>query len=209
MAGKLPSFLNGSAVLIKIGDVYVAYCQDLRFSRNMANVPVRGIGSYSVHTLEPVDFTASGTMSIVRYTSDSFRLLKDENIYEKDSAQNIVMENGQPKVAPAVRTNTPANLASAQMDKNRDGNSLLSPYAFDPRRLLLSETFDIDVYQRGADNNTGVFGAMATKAETSHIFQFKDCRLTGYSFSFVPGQLLTENVSFVCMQIIDKETIGD
>lgn len=189
MAGQLPSFVNGSAVLIKIGDVYVAYCQDLRFSRNMANVPVRGIGSYSVHALEPVDYSASGQMSIMRYTSK-------------------IIEGGDGKL-PRSGELLPENLQAMTLDKGiankstgRDGNSLLTVNAFDPRRMLLSATFDIEVYERQADS-AGLLAGTTTGAAGELLYKFNDCRLTNYSFSFAPGQMLTENVSFICRRITD------
>lgn len=194
MAGKLPSFVNGSAVLIKIGDVYVAYCQDLRFSRNMANVPVRGIGSYSVHTLEPVDYSASGSMSIMRYTTKIIEGTTDQS---------------SPSRKVTGQTLLPANLQSVTLDKNsttgigRDGNSLLVPYAFDPRRMLLSATFDIEVYERTPDATGQLIGAISAGAGAK-LYTFENCRLTGYSFSFAPGQILSENVSFLAQRIIDN-----
>jgi hypothetical protein len=192
MAGQLPSFVNGSAVLIKVGDVYVAYCQDLRFSRNMANMPVRGIGSYSVHALEPVDYSASGQMSIMRYTSKA-----------------IAGGEGAPVRNEAGSGLLPDNLAGVSLDTSsdktigRDGNSILAPYAFDPRRMLLSATFNIEVYERKSDAaNIGELSG--TTGEL--LYTFEDCRLTNYSFSFAPGQMLTENVSFICRRIVDAGT---
>ena len=194
MAGQLPSFVNGSAVLIKIGDVYVAYCQDLRFSRSMANVPVRGIGSYSAHALEPVDYSATGQMTITRYTSK-------------------VVEGGNG--APARKFDKtqllPANLSGVVLETpkadaaGRDGNSILAPYSFDPRRMLLSATFDIQVYERGAASAAEETVAGALSGKTGNLlYTFQDCRLTNYSFSFAPGQILNENVSFICRFLKDE-----
>jgi hypothetical protein len=192
MAGQLPSFVNGSAVLIKIGDVYVAYCQDLRFSRSMANVPVRGIGSYSAHALEPVDYSATGQMTITRYTSK-------------------VVEGGDdaPKRNDANSQLLPANLSGVKLETpkadvaGRDGNSILAPYAFDPRRMLLSATFDIQVFERGVDAGAVVAGSLSGTTGNL-LYTFQDCRLTNYSFSFAPGQILNENVSFICRFLKDE-----
>lgn len=188
MSGLLPSFVNGSNILLKIGDVTVAYCQDLRFNRNMANVPVRGIGSYSTHATEPVDFSASGQLSIMRYNKD------------------IVYGNGD--TVPSRTQNEdllPENLQGATKSKTRDGNSLLMPYAFDPRRLLLSATFDIEAYERTA-NKGAIDGSEGVNAGKL-LYKFYDCRFTSYSYSFSPGQLIMENLAFLASYIEDAQTL--
>jgi len=190
MSGLLPSFVNGSNILLKMGDVTVAYCQDLRFNRNMANVPVRGIGSYSTHATEPVDFSASGQMSIIRYNKDIVYGNTDTGVPNRqDDAKKALL---------------PENLQGATASKTRDGNSLLMPYAFDPRRLLLSATFDIEVYERTA-NKAAIDGTEGVNTG-GLLYHFYDCRLTSYSHSFSPGQLIMENVAFLASYIEDSQT---
>jgi hypothetical protein len=185
MAGKMPSFVNGSNVIIKIGDLNIALCQGLQFQRNVTNTPVRGIGSFSVHALEPTDYSASGSMSIMRYN-------------------NTILGGSGTDVPDrtAKRSTLPEVLSTATTSTKRDGNSLLTAYTFDPRRILLSTTFDIEVYERGyADDKGTLLNAKAM------IYKFHDCRLTNYSFSFAPGQLLVENVDFLCRYIEDVVSV--
>jgi len=187
MSGQLPSFVNGSNILLRIGDVTVAYCQDLRFNRNMANVPVRGLGSYSTHATEPVDYSASGQMSILRYNKDIVYGNPDNNVPDRSLTGELL----------------PENLQGATKSSDRDGNSLLTGHAFDPRRLLLSATFDIEAYERSANKLVadGTDGSNFAKL----LYKFYDCRLTSYSFSFAPGQLLMENVAFLASYIQDAQ----
>ena len=76
-----------------------------------------------------------------------------------------------------------------------NGNSLLDRASFNPVELLISYSFDIEVYERfNGGNDSGKL-----------LFRFIDCRMDGYSFDFTPGSLLTENVSFVCRVIQDSQ----
>lgn len=198
MANQLPSFLSGSNVVIKIGDMTVAFCQDLRFNRTMTNVPVRGIGSHSVHTLEPVDFSVSGQMSIVRYAnlSQTFDAAKyqaqllNKGILTADEITTLTA-NAVSSFNNGDRIGAISNFVSKP---TASGNSLLDSSYFDPRKMLLTATFDIDVYDRKAV-------ASGTKFDLGSagnlIYSIKNCRLNSYSINFVPGQLLIENVTFL------------
>lgn len=172
MANQLSSFLNGSMLVIKIGKVQFAYCQSLSFSERMNIQPVGGMGSYSYQNLEPLQYSASGSMQILRYS----KALMD-------------------KVATAENPNQrPANIGTP--NAQNDGNSLLDALHFNPAGLLISSTFDIEVYDR-----------RATDAKQL-LMVIKDCRLTNYSISFTPGQLLNETVQYVCMGVQDYNADG-
>jgi hypothetical protein len=85
---------------------------------------------------------------------------------------------------------------SAAGKTGNDGNSMLKTNSFNPSALLLSRTFDIDIYERLTQS--GVAGADLNK-----IFTIHDCRLTSYSITFTPGQLVSENIGFICIQATD------
>lgn len=187
MAGQLPSFLSGSNVIIRIGEYNLAYCQDLRFSRSVGHVPVRGIGSYGTLALEPVDFAVNGSLVITRWTG----------------------------IGNATDTTTaPDGIAGmANESLKQRGNSLFTRSTFNPATMILSATFDIYVYPKGIPVLTAE-GAINTQAHTvstesnsNYLYQIKDCRLTNYSFSFFPGQLLNENATFVGRTVIDNTSI--
>jgi hypothetical protein len=184
MAGKLASFLSGNNVIIRIGKKQIAYCQNLSFSRDVPLAPVTGIGSYSVHALEPLGYTASGSFQILRYTSDLFSTYKPISDALGDKSP------------------LPDNMKSTKLDGTfNNGNSLLDRASFNPLELLISYSFDIEVYERKGKLNTSPLEVDNTG---NLIFKFVDCRLDGYSFDFTPGSLLVENVSFVCRVIEDR-----
>lgn len=180
---------------IKIGNAQIAYAQNLSFQRNVRHVPVMGVGSYSAHALEPVDYSASGSLTLTRYTSELI-----SNRY------GITPPTG------VLHGLNPENMDSHNPDSLRNGNSMIDAVSFNPAKLLISYTFDIDVYERGVDD-TGTAGGAAVATASGgnlfkHIFKFHDCRLTNYSYDFVPGQLLLENVDFVCRYIQDMQAVS-
>lgn len=188
MAGIIPGFMSGATCVIRIGNSQLAYVQNLSFSRSVRNAQVRGVGSYSVHALEPVDYEAAGSFNIVRYTSDMLfggTVGGDTITGRKDILSGDTL---------------PSNLTSAVQDEDRNGNSMIDELSFNPRKLLLSHTFDIDVYERQGVKTGNIFDI---KNQGKLIFTFEDCRLTSFSYAFTPGQLLTEQVSFQCLYIKD------
>jgi hypothetical protein len=177
MAGKIPSFLTGANLVIKIGDVQIAFAQSLSFQRNVAHTAVMGIGAYDVLALEPTSFAASGSMQILRWTDELFNL-----------------------IAGIDKTALPDNMQSTTNKANMVGNSIVDKEAFDPRRLLLSKTFDIDVYEKRYKDDDKDATAME---EGKLVFVLRDCRINNYNFNFVPGEILVENISFLCRRIED------
>jgi hypothetical protein len=192
MAGQLPSFLNGSNVQIKIGEVVVAFCQNLNFTKSMQNVAITSIGSYSTQAQEPTMFFCSGSMTITRYSSKS--LNGGEGGFNRTSGNNKRTLPDQLKQAPAQDSSG-----------LRDGNSLVDAVSFNPRKILISSTFDIDVYERGVDGATGNH----SNAGNFLKYTLKDCRLTGYGLSFAVGSILQESVSFICRTVVEGGSSND
>jgi hypothetical protein len=178
MANMTNTILNGSMLMIRIGKLNFAYVQSLNFSERMTNAAVGGMGSGSYQTLEPTQYMASGSMTITRYST---QLIK------------AVAGAGFTKVG---------NLDKARISAKNDGNSLLDNTQFNPLNLLISSTFDIDVYVKKTLTG-GSATANATGYTEELLYTIKNCRLTNYSMAFAPGQLLNETVQYVCLGIED------
>lgn len=173
MAGKIAPFMDGSQLIIKVDGQIIAFCESISFNDNMQVQTTFGIGSYGPHTVEPLSYSASGSMRILRYTSEAL------NSPSKDKL-NI------PHVASKSK-----NDASK---RGADGNSMLWLNSFSPIRMLLETTFDIEIWSR-----TGIGQNDRVKS-----FVLKDCLMQGINLSFAPGSLVSENISFTCLQIIDQ-----
>jgi hypothetical protein len=184
MAGMIPSFLSSSKLVIRIGDIQLAYGSNLSFNHRMAVAPVGGIGSYNADALEPLQYTAGGSFAVTVYNSEAITALKNA-------------ANAPGRVL---------NPASSPGTNGRDGNSMLLANNFSPAILMLSETFDIDVYERvGAGITINNINTTAPSLDNVQaVYVLHDCRLTSYSITFTPGSLVQENIGFLCISIEDK-----
>lgn len=178
MSGLLPSFLSAAQLEVRIGNTVLAYCQNMSWTDDMTTVPVGGIGSYSFHSLEPVGYIGRGSMTITHYSSAIFNVLK------------------------SISNALPENLRGTQTQEGRDGNSLLVQEFFNPVQLLISRTFDINIYERSftRDSTSGEIQANST---SRILWTLKDCRMTNLSLTFTPGSLINQVASFLCLSVID------
>ena len=177
MAGIVPSFLSSAKLVIKMGSIELAYGSNLSFNDRMAVAPVGGIGSYNSDALEPLQYTAGGSFTITVYSSGAVNsLANSSNIPDRA-------------------------LKSISATAKRNGNSMLVANNFSPAALMISQTFDIDVYER--------VGQQATSATQNLLltYQLTDCRLTSYSMTFTPGSLVQENVGFLCIGVKDRSLL--
>jgi hypothetical protein len=69
MANKIPSFVTGATAKIKAGGLTFAYAQDVSYRVNVDTIPIETMGRYEAVTNEPVNYTVSGELAIVRYTA--------------------------------------------------------------------------------------------------------------------------------------------
>ena len=161
--------------MIKINNKKIAYAQSLSFSENMSTQPVGGIGSYSYQNLEPLMYTARGSLQLMRYLTNE-------------------TENNVGK---------PGNYSTDHKTAGRESNSLMSQSQFNPAMLLLSQTFDIEVYQKAQKDKDG-----GIAVDEFPLYVLKDCRLTNYNMAFSPGQILSENVDYVCLRVLDVDVAG-
>jgi len=181
MSGQLLSFLSGSNVIVRIGEANLAYCQDLRFSRTVGHVPVRGIGSYGTLALEPVDFAVNGSFVITRWFD----------------------------IGSGATTDTaPEGISKATIPSNGRGNTLFTQNTFNPATMILSASFDIYVYPKGLPTTDATTGKVTqigftVSEKLNYLYKIVDCRLTNYSFSFFPGQILNENSTFIGRTVIN------
>jgi len=178
MAGLLPSFLASAQLEIRIGNTVLAYCQNISWTDDMTTAPVGGVGAYSFHALEPVGYIGRGSMTITHFSSAIFNVLKN------------------------ISNALPENLRNTEINPGRDGNSLLVSEYFNPVQLLISRTFDVNIYERSLTRNQST-QAIEGKATSRIIYTLKDCRMTNLSLTFTPGTLINQVVSFLCLSVID------
>lgn len=129
MAGIKSTFVVGARAKVKIDSKTLAFATNVNYTVDVAHIPVEVLGSYEVVAYEPVGYRVNGTLTIVRYTANGNTTRADG----ADDKGNSVFKMGDA-----------ANAARA-------------PAAFNPGNLILSETFEIEVYDRrdGTKSNDG------------------------------------------------------
>ena len=164
MAGKTPSFITGANAKIKLGNLTLGYCQDVSYDTSITTIPIERCGAYEVAANEPVAYFINGSLSVVRYTKEA-------------SNMNGAAQNGN-SVEQMINTS------------NNGGNTGDS---FDPSRILASETFDLEVFQKIAGGGTESVGKL------------RDCRFTRKGGQITKRGVLVEQFSFVAI-LMDNDS---
>lgn len=178
MANKLPAFLDGARLVIKVDGKPFAFCEAISFSDNMSSQLTMAIGSYSPHTNEPLIYSAQASLRILRYTKAA---LGESNNIDKMKA----------KVKAVSQT------PGLTKDRASDGNSMMMLNSFSPVKMLLESTFDVEVFTRT--------GTSASELSSTPTYVMKDCLITDLSIRFNVGSLVSEDVSLLCRMIEDKD----
>ena len=155
MAGKTPSFITGATAKIKMGNLTMAYAQDCSYNTTVTTIPIETMGRYEVVSNEPVAYFVDGTLSIIRYTKEA-------------SAMNGAAANGN----------------SVEQMINAAGSGGNAGSGFDPARMIASETFDLEIFQKLASGGTESVGKL------------RDCRFTRKGGSINKRGILVEQFAF-------------
>jgi len=150
-------FVTGANAKIMIDNVTVAYATNVGYDINVQTIPIEGIGRYEVWSNEPVSYSCSGSLSIIRYTKRA----SESGISKVDADGNTVDQ---------VPTGASGNLAQH----------------LDPSKLLVSETFDIKIFEKTKD-----------AANEYRVIEIRDCRLTRRSGNLDKRGILMDQFTFV------------
>lgn len=119
MAGKIPSFVTGASAKIKLGGITFAYATDVTYNVSVDVVAIETMGRYEPVSIEPINYSVSGDLSIVRYT--------------KIAQQNLMS-------GAATGGN---GLGNATFTDGTKGS-----HHFDPGNILFSTSWDLAVFQK-------------------------------------------------------------
>lgn len=158
MAGIKQGMVTGANAKIKAFGKTLAFCSDVSYNVTVQTIPVEAIGRYEVITNEPVAYMVDGSFSVIRYT----KLASDANI-------------------PTVSATGSAIGDMLDADSNEGGNAEAH---MNPKELMNSYTFDMDVFQK-------------TDSDQEDVFKVKDCRITRRSMSLNKRGIYVDNYAFV------------
>jgi len=174
MGKKLNPFLNGSQVVIKVGNQDVALAQSINFSESIPAQLIHALGDYEPLLNEPMLHNGvSGQIRIISYSdyviSDSKAIPEGTRLGQWEGSKNVIKKSD-----------------------TADGNSLITKCSFTPELLLLSSTFDIDIYVR-----TG------STAELKKVYVIEDCLVSGANFSLQAGSPMQAVYSYLGCRIVE------
>lgn len=163
MASKVPSFITGATAKIKAGGLTFAYAQDVNYRVNVDTIPIETMGRYEAVSNEPVNYSVGGELSIVRYTA----IAKANNMPGAHAGGN--------------------GLGKANWTTGGKGSD-----QFDPGNLIVSQTWDLAVYQK---NQTGVDSAISDSV--NKVITITDCRFNNKGAGLNKRGILVDRLSFV------------
>lgn len=167
MAAKMPSFITGANAKIKVGGKTFAYASDVSYQVAVDTIPIETMGRYEAVSNEPVNYSVAGELSVVRYTG-------------------IANQNGMPG------TNSGGN-GLGQVNYTTGGNG---GYEINPGNILLSETWDLAVFQKTQTGATAA-GGTAQVTDAVEFITIKDCRFNRKSAALNKRGILVDRLSFV------------
>jgi len=169
MAKLKPGFITGANAKIKMFNKTIAYCADVAYNVTVQTIPIESMGKYEVHSNEPVAYTVDGSFSIIRYTKNATDAAKGGKI--KDAADG-------------------KNNAPEAIEDGANGNA---GEHLDPARLLKSQTFDLEIYEK-RDGGT----------ETA-VYRVMDCRIVRRGMSLNKRGAVVDNYAFVGILATDED----
>lgn len=160
MAKMKPGFITGANAKIKMFNKTIAYCADVAYNITVQTIPIESMGKYEVHSNEPVAYSVDGSFSIIRYTKRA----------------SSGTDGGKIKDVAAGKGNAPA-----EIDDGTNGDAMEH---LNPAKLLASQTFDLEIYEKNATGE-------------AQVFLVQDCRLTRRGMTLNKRGVMVDNYAYV------------
>jgi hypothetical protein len=157
MSQMKAGFITGANAKIKAGKDVLAYCTDVGYNITVQTIPIESMGKYEVHSNEPVGYAIDGTLSVIRYTKRAKSSLVDDAAQDGNRPEKVETEGG---------TSWQAHI--------------------NPKLLLLSETFDLEIIEKTDENGGG-----------NSVMKVEDCRLTRRGATLNKRGVLVDQYAFV------------
>jgi hypothetical protein len=185
MANQVPTFITGANAKITVDGITFAYASDVSYQVSVDTIPIETMGRYEAVTNEPVNYTVTGDLSVVRYTSLA------NNTAETHSSKG----NGLGNVTGTSGEN--------------------QSFQFDPGNMLTSSSWDLVVYQKyatgaGLTGTSAIAGgttdaaAIATGVSQLGVIRISDCRFNRKAAGINKRGILVDRLSFVGILASDE-----
>jgi hypothetical protein len=188
MSGIKPTFTTGSRVRIKLNGKTVAHAQGLSMGFSVMVEPVRVMGEYGA-----ISAVVSGYSGV----QGSLQIISLMPKQARDALQSLVNADkvniGELSAAGVVTPDLTLQNGDGSRGQVLSADYITNPldeakYHLDPERVLLSQSFDIQIYMRYADS-TGKYKEFLQ-------WEIKDCRLSGRSVSINSGSPVGQDFQY-------------
>lgn len=218
MSSQLPFFMSGPRLVIKMDGQILAFAVglDISVSRNVQTI-------YQFGQVGPVANQATlyngvtGSMQIIKLADVQARQAKSAGP-AKANYQGNEKPNGSiglPTTADGnVTAGSTQNVSAGIQSTTNLDNSALNYTSnmqrqLDPAQVLLSSTFDIEVWQSYPNTVTITNNKpVANGYKTLKHFTIANCRLNSRGTSISPGSLTSESVGFVGTLLVSERRDG-
>lgn len=195
MSGILPLFNSAPRIKVRINGKTLAYAIGFNIGISIDVQPISIIGSFQPIALEPLMYNiVTGTMQIIRLVSATTR------------ASSVAV----------ARANKNKQISGASDLFDDTNNPLRRDTLYqhlDPRQVLSSQSFDIDLYMGlpPSDSNGATIAVAAGMAPADQVLWMtvKDCRITSRNTNIAMGSLTNEPLTFQGIYVSPTSTSGD
>lgn len=205
----LPSFMTAPRIRIRIGNATIAYALgfDVRFGVKLD--PVMVVGNFGPVAIEPTMIgPVSGTMQIMRLLSTG--TLSKKLAASPGATTSLALSNAAiPEGAATGGATAGAQATNAIVNQGNLFSQL------DPAKLLLSQTFDIDLYVMRpqasayvALNAGSTLAAADLPLVLSKWMTIRDCRINSRNTNITMGQLVNQPLSYNGLLVVPQIPAG-
>ena len=200
--GLIPLFTSAPRLRLVIGANTLAYAIGFNMNVGVDIQTVKVLGSFAGISLEPTMYNVvTGTLQILKLNTASFKKQQAANVVNDPFVGTVTPQ----VVVPASRAQLTSTTAADSAPLAGSSNSVLATDQLvthlDPKNVLLSRSFDMDVYIEvpTADSVAALIAGSkpaGTGTTTNTWMRISTCRLISRNANITHGQLVNEPMNF-------------
>lgn len=206
MSGIAPLFASAPRMVIKVNGTDIGYAIGLNMNVSIDVQPIKAIGYFGPVSLEPTMYNpVSGTFRLIRLLNKNFVNTQVTAAKSARSGNSLIG-----KAAPEYPETQAALYSKDGETGNITGtNTTAATNRFalhrhlDPETVLISKTFDIEIYLHlptedtiKVANDKGVRAEVKGTLVPRPFLYIRDCRVISADGELSPGRLFEEPLSF-------------
>jgi len=200
--GLIPLFTSAPRLRLVIGANTLAYAIGFNMNVGVDIQTVKVLGSFAGISLEPTMYNVvTGTLQILKLNTASFKKQQAANVVNDPFVGTVTPQVVVPASQAQLTSTTAANSAPLAGSSNSVLATDQLATHLDPKNVLLSRSFDMDVYIEvpTADSVAALIAGSkpaGTGTTTNTWMRISTCRLISRNANITHGQLVNEPMNF-------------